>query len=129
MTKETSNTVKGHTTTKLGCWLTQMAWTLHLGNGSHGGRTLLYQLTRSNRTTWQPSTCCSGDGSLVQIWWCRGAFAEASEHHVWKAQLSLEGLMILIDLNPEWSLINVICWQLVIINGNANSIIPQGDNY
>lgn len=48
---------------------------------------------------------------------------------VWKAQLSAEGLMMLIDLNLEWSLINVICWQLVIINGNANSIIPQGDNY
>lgn len=48
---------------------------------------------------------------------------------VWKAQLGVEGLMMLIDLNLEWSLINVICWQLVIINGNANSIIPQGDNY
>lgn len=94
------------------------------------GRPPLYQLTRPNRTMWQSSTCCIGDGgSRVKMWWHRGASAEASEHHVWEAQLSVEGLMMLIDRNPEWSLINVICWQLVIINGNVNSIIPQGDNY
>lgn len=72
-----------------------------------------------------------GDGGSL-VWCTRGGTEGPVLRHlsaVWKAQLSAEGLMMLIDPNLEWSLINAICWQLVIINGNANSIIPQGDNY
>lgn len=118
-----------NSTVSVGLLAAQMAWTPHLWNGAHGERTPLHHCTRSNKTTWQPSTWC---GVAATAWCKRGGTEGPALRHlstVWKAQLSVEGLMMLIDLNLEWSLINVICWQLVIINGNANSIIPQGDNY
>lgn len=125
MTKKTIHTVRGHATTRLSCRLNQTVWTHRYepapgkwGRRREDSSTSLQGQTGPRDNQAHTAVVMAAAGwhrrSLCRDLWV--SLVESSE--------SLGGLMMLIDLNPKWSLISVICWQLVIINGNANSIIP-----